>query len=42
MDRGDSPLFGGAKIKSISSAFAEKNVSKVGKIMEILYCFFYE
>ncbi len=34
MDRGDSPLSSGAKIKSIASVVVVKNASKVGKIMK--------
>ncbi len=34
MDRGHSPISSGAKIKLITSVVAEKNTSKVGKIMK--------
>ncbi len=42
MDRRDSPLSKGAKIKLIASVIAEKNAYKVGKAMKQYIFFFYE
>ncbi len=42
MDRGDSPLSSGAKIKLITSVVAKKKVSKFDEIMKQFYCIFYE